>query len=782
MTGGDHPTPLEAALRYASLGLRVVPIIHGQKRPRPTAWQDVATTDPARIQGWFKAHPGDGVGIATGPGSGIWCLDVDVAEGKQGKQTLGALVAEHGGGKLPETWVAKSARGGWHYVFAYPTDGPVIGNGRVGPPVDGLDFKGEGGQFVASPTIWGSGQYQWIPGRAPGEIEVKPAPEWLLEHVAEKPAPTPSKAVIDEARRDQAGDRPDYVEEYERRTSWPELLEGWTHAYTDREGVEGWVRPGKDRRQGISATVNFGGLDRLYVFTTSIPWLPIPPKGRMFSRIQFVTFRDYGGDFEASGRALGTQPRAKASAPPKVDTATGEIFDDEDTALVMADGYRLTDAGNASRLIDKAGGRIRYVHEWGRWIAYYAGRWIVDGGDVLVTEEAKNVSRAILAMVPKASADDAKRLVAAAIKAESSGGVSGMIRLARGVSGVIVAHEQLDADPYLLNCLNGTVDLRTGELRPHDPADLCTLQCPVRFDPDALAPLWAKCLDRWQPDLEVQEYLQREAGASACGLHTETLSIHYGGGANGKSKYFGAQQHALGPYAVVPHKSLLVASRNEQHDTVKAALFRARLAVAGETSDSASISEDQAKNLTGGDPIMARRMREDPWEFMPSHTLVMFSNHLPTITGTDEGIWRRVRMIPWNVTIPEGERDLTLPERLRAEAPGILRWMVEGARRFLADGLTPPVSVRVATEGYRTEEDTAARFMADVGLIFDPGSEVVSSTLTELHLQWCLDNSVEKLPPHWALVTAKFKRNGCKAERGNRGRFWTGIRLQEGRP
>ena len=184
------------------------------------------------------------------------------------------------------------------------------------------------------------------------------------------------------------------------------------------------------------------------------------------------------------------------------------------------------------------------------------------------------------------------------------------------------------------------------------------------YDPKAVAPLWDKCLQKWQPDAEVLDYLQTRTGAGATGIPTETVDIDYGEGGNGKSKFHGAVQHVLGPYATVPHKSLLVAGRYEQHPTVIAKLFRKRLAVASETSAAEALNEEQVKNLTGGDRLEGRRMREDPWEFWPTHTLVMFSNHKPAVRGRDEGIWRRLRLVPWEVTIPAKDRDEHLLAKL----------------------------------------------------------------------------------------------------------------------
>lgn len=449
--------------------------------------------------------------------------------------------------------------------------------------------------------------------------------------------------------------------------------------------------------------------------------------------------------------------------------------DDEeaDAAVTAPDGFHLTDAGNAARLVALVGESVRYVHEWQRWIVYGAGRWTVDGGEALVMEKAKAVGRSLFAQVdrtPKATRD---AVYNAAKRAESAAAISSMVRLARGHPGVIVAHEDLDADPFILNVKNGTVQLHTSELRPHDPADLCTLQAPVAFKPDAVAPLWAACLARWQPDPQVRDYLQREVGAGITGVPTETLSIHYGGGGNGKSKFWGAVKSGAGPYAIEPHRSLIISSKHEQHETVTAELFRVRLAVMGETSDAAQLDDASIKNLTGGDRQRARRMREDRWSFDPTHTLVMFSNYRPNIRGADEGIWRRVRLVDWAVTISAAERDTQLAAKLAGEAEGILVWMVEGARRFLVEGIDPPASVMASTADYRQHEDTVAQFLDEAGVVFERNAETYNLPAT--HELWCEDRGLP-VRQHWARVTKELRKQGAAPERGNRGRFWRGIK------
>jgi putative DNA primase/helicase len=397
------------------------------------------------------------------------------------------------------------------------------------------------------------------------------------------------------------------------------------------------------------------------------------------------------------------------------------------------------------------------------------------------------VAKGLYTLAAKTAAtdpDEAKLIWAWALKSDTSGAIAAMIRMARGVPGLLVNHEDLDADPWLLNVENGTVDLRTGELRAHDPADLCTLQAPVAYDRHAASPLWKACVQCWQPDFDVRCYLQMRAGAGATGIPTETVDVDYGHGGNGKSKFHGAVQYVLGPYATVPHKSLLVAGRFEQHATVIADLFRKRLAVASETKAAEALDDEQVKNLTGGDRLKGRRMREDPWEFWPTHTLIMFSNHKPTVRGRDEGIWRRLRLVPWAVTIAEGKRDEGLALKLAAEAPGILRWIVDGARRFHHAGakLNPPAAVRVATDQYRQDEDIIGRFIREVLDIGDPRFDWCYSIDIKNELDdWCTEQDIAT-PPAMQEITATLQDMGCKSGgrkqvHGKRSTIWHGVSI-----
>jgi putative DNA primase/helicase len=272
------------------------------------------------------------------------------------------------------------------------------------------------------------------------------------------------------------------------------------------------------------------------------------------------------------------------------------------------------------------------------------------------------------------------------------------------------------------------------------------------------------------------------AGACATGIATETLDIDYGHGGNGKSKFHGAVQHVLGPYAVVPNKSLLVEEKNEQHATVLATLFRARLGVAGELEKRMALNEATVKNITGADRIGCRRMREDEWFFSPTHTLILFSNHKPIIKGTDESIRRRIRLVPWEVTIPEAERDAELLEKLKAEAPIILNWIIEGARLFFEAGCKVPVpeSVRVATEDYLDDENWAGKFVGESLTFNNPVARLSTAKIIELAEEWMADQGVK-----WTLnikdIAAVLEDRGAtnigrvRNELGRKETTWQGV-------
>jgi replicative DNA helicase len=303
-----EPAALTAALHYASLGLRVIPIAPGRKHPPVPEWQKAATTDPAIIEAWWTGLYRDhGVGIATGAESGVWVLDVDTAKGKVGAASLAELEALYG--PLPATVEAVTGSGGRHLFFTWDPAHPVHNNqsGKVGRD---LDVRGEGGQVLAAPTLHPDTHqaYRFAAGQGFGEIVIAPAPTWLYGLLEHEPEPDPRPAPRPALLGGEIDDGP--AAAFNASTTWDQLLtrDGWTLATTMGSGEQRWVRPGKSKRDGISATVGHAGHDVLKVFTSSVPELDAD---KAYSRFGYEAAVRWHGDRSAFASHLRRQMNAE---------------------------------------------------------------------------------------------------------------------------------------------------------------------------------------------------------------------------------------------------------------------------------------------------------------------------------------------------------------------------------------------------------------------------------------------------------------------------------------
>jgi putative DNA primase/helicase len=436
----------------------------------------------------------------------------------------------------------------------------------------------------------------------------------------------------------------------------------------------------------------------------------------------------------------------------------------------------VTELGYARRLVAAYGTRLRYVPAWRRWLVWDGTRWAHDS-----TGQAARWMKSIArTQTARAMAITDERDRAAAIRltrrGETSAAVAGALTLASTEPGIVVTPDGLDADPFLLNCANGTLDLRTGELRPHDPADLLTKITRAAYRPGADGPEFAGFLARVQPEAAVRAYLCRLIGHSLEGRVAEHIvAIFCGGGANGKTTFAGAMAYALGDYSGPADPELLTARDYAAHPTGAADLFGLRLAILHETDRGRHLAEATVKRLTGGDRIKARRMREDFWSFDPSHTFVMLTNHRPIVGGTDEGIWRRIKLIPWEVEIPPAEQDPDLGDRLALEADAILTWAVGGHRDWREHGLADPEKVTAATGAYRAESDAVARFV-DQRCLTGPHFAVQSAQLFAVWSKWCAEEG-EEHGTQTAFSLALIGRGFDKSKDGYGRIQWKGIAL-----
>jgi putative DNA primase/helicase len=451
--------------------------------------------------------------------------------------------------------------------------------------------------------------------------------------------------------------------------------------------------------------------------------------------------------------------------------------DDEPVIGPSTLDLNLTDVGNAERLVARHGRDLRYCHPWGRWLVWDGRRWADDATGEAV-RRTKETLRYLAASANEIEDDGArKRLLKFALESEKDARLRAALALAQSEHGIPVLPDELDSDTWLLNVANGTLELRTGELRPHDRADLITKLAPAQFDPDARSPLWESALERWfARDEELVEFVQRLVGYSLAGTTREQLLLLlYGPGENGKSSFVTTMLELLGDYAQQTPTSTFLDRRGDSIPNDLARLRGARLVAAAETGESRRLNEALVKQMTGGDRISARFMRGEFFEFMPAFTPWLATNHKPEIRGTDHAIWRRIRLVPFTVTIGSKERDLELQEKLRGELDGILAWAVRGCLDWQIDGLPIPAAVEEATAEYRAEMDVVGRFLEDCCRSSE-GAEVTSAALFNRYGYWCTANGEEPLSQK--ALAGRLSDRGFVNRRAAKGRrIWVGLEL-----
>lgn len=436
-----------------------------------------------------------------------------------------------------------------------------------------------------------------------------------------------------------------------------------------------------------------------------------------------------------------------------------------------------SDLGNALRLVARHGAELRYVIRRGVWIAWDRSRWKEDeGGEVY--RRAKETVLDLYHRAPEAADKRAQKEQAAhALASQGASRIAAMVKLAESEPGIPIAPEDLDKDALLFNVSNGTLDLRTGELRAPSRRDLITKMAGAAYDPAATCPTWEAFLERIMAgNADLIDFLRRSVGYSLTGETKEqVLFLLHGSGANGKSTFLRVLLDILGDYGRQARSEVLLLRQRDEHPNEIARLRGARFVSVIEVDEGRRLAEGLVKQLTGGDRVAARHLYQECFEFDPEFKLFLAVNHLPVVRGTDLAIWRRIRLIPFNITVPLEEQDRELPEKLRAELPGILRWAVEGCREWRRIGLTPPNEVALATEGYRAGMDTLSAFL-DEECVLGPDYSVGKSGLYEAYTRWAQANG-ESPVTHKAFSLRLFER-GFTDRRGAAGvRLWNGVGL-----
>jgi len=716
-----------AAERYAARGWPVFPVHemvtdpagrrrcscpnaecrHPGKHPRTRRGVLDATTEPALIAQYWSRWPRASIGLAVGE-AGLCVIDIDPRNG--GDATWERLEREHG---RVETLEACTGGGGRHLLYALPLRVQFPSSA----PKDwiGVDVKCRGGYIIAPPSTHASGQvYAWeaLSDVLDPEYRGQPAelPAWIQEALQAQAA---QRATV-------AAELPLKIQAGGRNQQLASLA-------------------GTLRKRGCTVPEIAAMLQTLNQERCEPP-LP-------------------ADEVEAIARSIG---RYAAGAPPvplggeilvmPPHLQNGSVAPPPDGAPIALAGLPpkrqlgCNDVGNANRMVEHFGDQIRYCRELKQWFVWDGQRWKADIGELSIQELGKEMARRIALEVNECR-DDALRenLSKWYGRSHALDRILAAIRGARSDPKVVIEAHELDANPHIVNTRSGIIDLRTGTLRTHDRAELCTKMMPYAYDPEATAPTWMRFLaDVTANDARLQEYLQVLFGYGLTGHTSEQiLPILHGAGRNGKSTFLGAIHDVFGDYAITANaESFMVGQRRGGGDASPdlARLRGARLVVVIETEEGQRLHEGMIKMLTGTDVIVARQLYGATFQFPPSFLIPFATNERPIVRGTNIAIWRRLRLIPFTVDIPEDLRDRQMPEKLRAEAPGILRWLVEGAVQWYTEGLPEAGVITHATEGYRLEQDELGVWLEECCEESD-AAVTTAAAIYRSYADWCKDRN-----------------------------------------
>lgn len=707
------------------------------------------------------------------------------------------------------------------------------------------ETRAEGGYFIAAPTD-GTHHESGRPWRTltggPHTIatisgEEREAFHALLASIGdeEPEQPAPATLPLDTAAGDWTeGKKPG--DHYELETTWAQILEpaGWTRSHTQGHTTY-WVRPGKKPGTGFSATTGRDpARDRLYVFTTSTEFDTETP----YTKFGAYALLNHGGDYHEAARALAKegwgkeptitvnltdiftpgkleqgetcseQPTGETSHPSSKSTPNS-ASPNSDASSALADSktknsntgtsntpmepkssspgdaktYDVplrSDEGNAQLLINQHGANLRYNHTAGRWYVWNGNKWEPQPqGGGYAREYAKQAALTL----PDTNETENKWKR----RSLSAMSITSTLKAAETNPRIATTSDAFDNNPYELNTPAGIINLQTGELIPPDPAKMHTRITETAPDPDADQTPWKTFLDRtFKNDPEMIGYIQRLSGYSLVGKTREhILPFAYGSGANGKSVFMDTIAGILGDYAGTSPNDFLMANKFTAHTTEIARLSGMRWVNCSEVNEHDRFDEAKTKLLTGGDKLTARFMRQDNFEFTPTHHLWLAGNFLPSVESGGEGFWRRLRIIPFINTVPPEERIPDLQGTLqRKHGPAILAWLIEGARMYFLDGLQEPDRVKAATTEYEESQDTVARFIEDSVDLY-PGNANYTAEVAKVRQEyetWCRAEGEEpvsgrsfanQLAHHGILVG----RNAPRVRSG-KGRVYGGLRLK----
>jgi putative DNA primase/helicase len=448
------------------------------------------------------------------------------------------------------------------------------------------------------------------------------------------------------------------------------------------------------------------------------------------------------------------------------------------TNLLKNGAVQRTDSTNAEKLVREHGSDIRYNAVWKKWLVWNGKYWETDEGDIKIhglgLKTIRNIYDGVLLTSDYKERIEIEKF---AMKSESMRNRKAMVEAASKITNINITNDELDRNQWLLNVRNGTVDVTTGDFKPHDRADFITKIANVDFDPDADCPVWKKFVrEIMNYNNELVMFLQTACGwGITANTGEQVMFILFGSGANGKSTFLNTIQTILGDYAAVTQTETFLKQNADKISNDIARLRGTRFVTAAETEQGKRLYEPVIKQITGNDKLTARFLFSEYFSFYPTFKIFMATNHKPNIKGTDYGIWRRIRLIPFTTTVSKEKQDIELESKLLGEAPGILNWLIEGAKRWKRERLVTPEIILKATDEYRGEMDVIGNFIKEVCVEY-PASSVRVRELFKAYQEWCAENNEYANTERF--FGMRLKEIGFKQTRTAEARYWSGITLK----
>ena len=628
------------------------------------------------------------IGVATGVDSDCVVVDID---GKEALEQLSKLESIHG--ELPDTLRSVTGReDGEHRIYRSPRDenGNLVEvpskSGYVAPCID---VKGEGGYIAVEPSKhWTGNRYHF--DQDSDKTEIAELPMWIVDLLTSTKWSQQEECLFPEAKKK--------LELEKKSKGKSKKTSSKTHRFRhDNTATQKFYicREGHDEVETIECDLTSNH------YYGDCPW---------HNSVSGRSLCIY--DEENRFYCFGCTDKGVVLSQDDVDDMDDRSSTHIKELLIQRwktkqRKYPLTDAGNAERFADEYSDRMRYNWDNKKWLTYDGLRWNAQEGEATAHNYALKIARSIYQeAIKKSEPDEKKRYFSWALKSESAFGISNMLKIARALPTIRTYSKNLNQDIYLLNCNDGTIDLRTGKLQEHNPDDMITELAPVDFDLDARCPMWENCLDTWMDaNLEKIQYLQQFMGMCLTGDNTSRVfPVFYGEGMNGKSKFLDTISEIMGSYADEAPENFLVATRNEKKNEI-AELKDKRLVIASETEKNVKLASKLIKSITGDTMMKGRLLYQQSITFRITYKCILVTNHLPKVEN-DKAIWDRIHKIGWNVSIPPEQRDYYLLEKLRKEHAGILQWLISGCLQWLKEGkLIAPQSIIESTNEYKEQSN-----------------------------------------------------------------------------